>query len=77
VTISGVTDGVWDAGSQASGSVVGGAARAHNASALAESAGAPESGAVGEGVEPPLQATSTRVSAAIAAKRGRRITGTA
>jgi hypothetical protein len=29
---------------------------------------------LGEAVEPPLQATRTRVSAAIAATRGRRIT---
>ena len=76
VTISGTTDGVWDAGSHASGSDVGGSTRLHNASGLPDPTGPPEAGGVGEGVEP-LQATRTRVSAAIAATWEGRITRTA
>jgi hypothetical protein len=74
VTISGTTDGVWEAGSQASGSDAGGSVREQSASGLPEPPDPLEAGGFGVDVELPLQATRTRVSAAIAATRGSRIT---
>ncbi len=73
--MSGITDGDWDAVSHESGRLVGSGVRSHSASALPE--GAADAGTGDEGVEPPLQATRSRVSAAIAATREVRITGTA
>ena len=77
VTISGTTDGVWEAGSQASGSEAVGSVREHSASGLPEPTDPPEAGVLGDDVEPPLQATRTRPSAATAATWDRRITRTA
>ena len=75
VTMNGVTVGDWDAVSHASGRLVGSGVRSHRASALPE--GAADTAADDAGVEPPLQATRSRVSAAVAATREVRITGTA
>ena len=74
--MNGITDGDWEAVSHASGRLVGSGARSQSASALPE--GAADTGAEDVGfAPPPLQATRSRVSAAIAAKREVRITGTA
>ena len=74
--MNGITDGDWEAVSHASGSVVGSGARSQRTSALPEGPGEP---GADEAVVPPplLQAARSRDSAAIAANREVRITGTA
>ena len=73
--MNGITDGDWEAVSHESGRFVGSGARSHSTSALPD--GPADAGTDDDGVAPALQAARSRVSAAIAATREGRITGTA